>query len=297
MAVSGGGIDGQRLLVLMAGSGGGFDGRRKSLITTNHDVCVLNYVNDMNSRNDNHCANVINVANQKKHKPKVKNLKKIGSKERLTSPKPSKLRICLRLSTTGRIFDLKGNIIASSEFECQSVYSNGDNACTSNPQEPTSKQFPNSTSFLGRLSKFVYGTVCFGNDHMAVILGYDLEVAFRRKTCFVKNIEGVDMLKGNRTTNLYTINLYEIASTSPLFLMARATSTKSWLWLQPMYDDYIGGQPSVSPRTYPIAPANQVLKTLTASTTIVDTALTPTNSSPQAANIPNTSQDVDETQQ
>nr|GEY60821.1 hypothetical protein [Tanacetum cinerariifolium] len=60
----------------------------------------------------------------------------------------------------------------------------------------------------------------------------DLEVAFRRNTCFVRNLEGVDLLKGNRTTNLYTINLHEMASASPICLMARATSSKSWLWHQ-----------------------------------------------------------------
>ncbi|GJV67993.1 retrovirus-related pol polyprotein from transposon TNT 1-94 [Tanacetum coccineum] len=47
-----------------------------------------------------------------------------------------------------------------------------------------------------------------------------------------KNLEGVDLLKGNRTTNLYSINLDEMASTSPICIMARATSTKSWLWHQ-----------------------------------------------------------------
>ncbi|GJX56833.1 retrovirus-related pol polyprotein from transposon TNT 1-94 [Tanacetum coccineum] len=60
----------------------------------------------------------------------------------------------------------------------------------------------------------------------------DLEVASRRNTCFVRNLEGVDLLKGNRTTNLYTINLYEMASASLICLMARATYTKSWLWHQ-----------------------------------------------------------------
>ncbi|GJZ15204.1 integrase, catalytic region, zinc finger, CCHC-type containing protein [Tanacetum coccineum] len=55
----------------------------------------------------------------------------------------------------------------------------------------------------------------------------DLKVAFRRNTCFVKNLEGVDLLKGNRTTNLYTINLHEMAYASLICLMARATSTKS----------------------------------------------------------------------
>nr|GFA73036.1 retrovirus-related Pol polyprotein from transposon TNT 1-94 [Tanacetum cinerariifolium] len=47
-----------------------------------------------------------------------------------------------------------------------------------------------------------------------------------------KNSRGVDLLKGDRSTNLYTINLYEMASTSPICLMARASSTKSWLWHQ-----------------------------------------------------------------
>ncbi|GJY61991.1 retrovirus-related pol polyprotein from transposon TNT 1-94 [Tanacetum coccineum] len=59
----------------------------------------------------------------------------------------------------------------------------------------------------------------------------DLEVAFRRNTCFVRNLEGFDLLKENHTTNLYTINLHEMAS-AYLCLMARATSIKSWLWHQ-----------------------------------------------------------------
>ncbi|GJS38660.1 putative ribonuclease H-like domain-containing protein [Tanacetum coccineum] len=98
---------------------------------------------------------------------------------------------------------------------------------------------------------FLAGIVRFRNDHVAVILGFgdlqcgkilitrvyfveglrhnlfsvwqfcdsDLEVAFRR------NLEGVDLLKGNRTRNLYTINLHDMASTSPICFMAHATST------------------------------------------------------------------------
>ncbi|GJR25814.1 retrovirus-related pol polyprotein from transposon TNT 1-94 [Tanacetum coccineum] len=60
----------------------------------------------------------------------------------------------------------------------------------------------------------------------------DLEVAFRRNTCFIRNLKGDDLLKGNHITNLYTINLHDMASASPICLMARATSTKSWLWHQ-----------------------------------------------------------------
>ncbi|GJW38444.1 retrovirus-related pol polyprotein from transposon TNT 1-94 [Tanacetum coccineum] len=118
---------------------------KQCLITVNHDVCMLNYVNDMNSRALNKNENVENVENQKKHKPKVRKAKKVGSKERLASPKPSTPRSCFRWSPTGRMFDLKGKIIATSEYVCQSDCSKGDNAYTSNPQEPFSKRFPNST--------------------------------------------------------------------------------------------------------------------------------------------------------
>ncbi|GKA86432.1 hypothetical protein Tco_0808143 [Tanacetum coccineum] len=132
---------------------------KQCLITTDHDVCVLNYVNGMNSFGDKLSANISKVANQKKHKPEVKKPKKVRSKERLVSPKPSKPRIYLRWSPNRRIFNLKGKIIASSEFERQSNSSNGDLACNSNPQEPTIKQFLDSTSFLGRLSRFIYGAL------------------------------------------------------------------------------------------------------------------------------------------
>nr|GEZ31564.1 retrovirus-related Pol polyprotein from transposon TNT 1-94 [Tanacetum cinerariifolium] len=94
---------------------------------------------------------------------------------------------------------------------------------------------------LKLLINFVWkfmGTVRFGNDHVAAILGFgrfcdsDLEVAFRRNACFARNLEGVDLLKGDRSTNLYTINLHEMASVSPICLMARASFTKSWIWHQ-----------------------------------------------------------------
>nr|GEX93283.1 retrovirus-related Pol polyprotein from transposon TNT 1-94 [Tanacetum cinerariifolium] len=97
------------------------------------------------------------------------------------------------------------------------------------------------TGNLKLLINFIWkfmGTIRFRNDHVAAIMGFrqfcdsDLEVAFRRNACFVRNLEGVDLLKGDHSTNLYTINLHEMASASPICLMARASSTKSWLWHQ-----------------------------------------------------------------
>nr|GEX04318.1 hypothetical protein [Tanacetum cinerariifolium] len=54
----------------------------------------------------------------------------------------------------------------------------------------------------------------------------DLEVAFRKDACFVRNLEGVDLLEEARSTNLYTINLHEMAFPSPICLMARLPKFK-----------------------------------------------------------------------
>ncbi|GJU73979.1 retrovirus-related pol polyprotein from transposon TNT 1-94 [Tanacetum coccineum] len=57
-----------------------------------------------------------------------------------------------------------------------------------------------------------------------------LEVAFRSNTCYVQNLEGDDLLSGSRESNIYTISIPELATSSIVCLMSKATSTKSWLW-------------------------------------------------------------------
>ncbi|GJR89247.1 retrovirus-related pol polyprotein from transposon TNT 1-94 [Tanacetum coccineum] len=58
----------------------------------------------------------------------------------------------------------------------------------------------------------------------------DLEVAFQKNTCFIRNLEGVDLLSGSRDTNLYTISLDDMLKTSSICLLSKASKTKSWLW-------------------------------------------------------------------
>ncbi|GJZ18383.1 retrovirus-related pol polyprotein from transposon TNT 1-94 [Tanacetum coccineum] len=116
------------------------------------------------------------------------------------------------------------------------------------------------------------GTVCFGNDHFAAITGYgdyvqgnltichvyyveglghnllsvgqfcdgDLEVAFRLNMCHVWNLEGDDLLMGSRDSNLYTISISKMVASSPVCLMSRVTSTKSWLWHRRLSHLYFG---------------------------------------------------------
>ncbi|GJR31938.1 retrovirus-related pol polyprotein from transposon TNT 1-94 [Tanacetum coccineum] len=58
----------------------------------------------------------------------------------------------------------------------------------------------------------------------------DLEVAFWKNTCFICNLEGVDLLSGSRDINLYTISLDDMLKSSPICLLSKESKTKSWLW-------------------------------------------------------------------
>ncbi|GJW19811.1 retrovirus-related pol polyprotein from transposon TNT 1-94 [Tanacetum coccineum] len=119
----------------------------------------------------------------------------------------------------------------------------------------------NRSQLMNFISKFL-GTVRFRNDQIARIVGYDdyqlgnviismvyyveglghnlfsvgqfcdedLEVAFWKNTCFIRNLEGVDLLSGSRDINLYTISLGDMLKSSPICILSKASKTKSWLW-------------------------------------------------------------------
>ncbi|GJY16441.1 retrovirus-related pol polyprotein from transposon TNT 1-94 [Tanacetum coccineum] len=106
------------------------------------------------------------------------------------------------------------------------------------------------------VNKFL-GTVKFGNDHVAKILGYgdyqignftisrvyyveglghnlffvghfcdsNLEVAFRQHSCFIRNLEGVDLSTGSQGNNLYTLSLGDMMTSSPICLLSNASKT------------------------------------------------------------------------
>ncbi|GJY62937.1 retrovirus-related pol polyprotein from transposon TNT 1-94 [Tanacetum coccineum] len=84
------------------------------------------------------------------------------------------------------------------------------------------------------MQKFIR-TVIFGNDHFGAIMGYgdyviDLEVAFRKHLCYVRDIDGVELIKGSRGSNLYTISVEDMMKSSPICLLSKASKNKSWLW-------------------------------------------------------------------
>nr|GEZ35103.1 retrovirus-related Pol polyprotein from transposon TNT 1-94 [Tanacetum cinerariifolium] len=73
-----------------------------------------------------------------------------------------------------------------------------------------------------------------GLGHNLFFVGqfYDsnLEVVFRQHTCFICNLEGVDPLTGSLGNNLFTLSFEDMMVSSPIFLLSKASKTKSWLW-------------------------------------------------------------------
>nr|GFC73191.1 hypothetical protein [Tanacetum cinerariifolium] len=90
----------------------------------------------------------------------------------------------------------------------------------------------NRALLMNFVEKFL-GTVRFGNNDFAVIDGYgDVVIGSMtiKKVYYVE--DGVDLLTGDRSSNLYTIALNEVASNSSSCPLAKASSSQSWLWHQ-----------------------------------------------------------------
>nr|GEW04967.1 hypothetical protein [Tanacetum cinerariifolium] len=96
-----------------------------------------------------------------------------------------------------------------------------------------SKHMTGNRALLTNFVEKFLGTIRFCNNDFAVIAGYgDVVIGSTtiKKVYYVE--DGVDLLTGDRSSNLYTISLNEIASNSLFFLLAKASSSQSWLWHQ-----------------------------------------------------------------
>ncbi|KAI3707227.1 hypothetical protein L6452_25556 [Arctium lappa] len=58
----------------------------------------------------------------------------------------------------------------------------------------------------------------------------DLEVNFKAKSCYVRNVEGEELLVGTRESDLYTINLSDVQTEKQVCLLSKASMQQSWLW-------------------------------------------------------------------
>ncbi|GJT42265.1 retrovirus-related pol polyprotein from transposon TNT 1-94 [Tanacetum coccineum] len=172
------------------------------VFNSNHDACVSRYLKDVNARTKK--PNVVPISASK---PKRKANKSVATPHKKT-------------------------IVQFILFIVDSV-------CT--------KHMTGNLKLLCNFVEKFLGTVHFGNDQFAPILGYgDLiqgNVTIKREsTCFVRDLQGNDLLTGSRGSDLYTISLQETSSSTPIYFMAKASPTQAWLWhrrLSHLNFDYI----------------------------------------------------------
>nr|GEW49269.1 putative ribonuclease H-like domain-containing protein [Tanacetum cinerariifolium] len=138
----------------------------------------------------------------------------------------------------------------------------GVNHCTNaSGSQPRSNTKNNKISPAKGVNKMIFR---FENDHFGAIMGYgdyiivnsvisrvyyveglghnlffvrqfcdsDLEVKFRKHSCYVRDTDGVELIKGSRRFNLYTISVEDMMKSSPICLLSKSSKNKSWLWHQ-----------------------------------------------------------------
>ncbi|GJS82886.1 integrase, catalytic region, zinc finger, CCHC-type containing protein [Tanacetum coccineum] len=232
-----------------------------SMFDARHELCFLEFVSDMNA-----CSKSKSIKKAKKKeewKPTEKVFTKIGYNWRPTGRTFTLVRNAChltRITATNKVpfrEPIPLEVVAQ-----ESVVTKVVQIVLWYLDSGFSKHVTRDRSQLTNFIHKFLGTVKFGNDQIAKIMGYgdyqignttisrvyymeglghnlfsvgqfcdsDLEVAFRKHTCFVCNLEGVDLLSGSREINLYTLSIRDMVASSPICLLSKASKTKSWLW-------------------------------------------------------------------
>ncbi|GJX27924.1 retrovirus-related pol polyprotein from transposon TNT 1-94 [Tanacetum coccineum] len=227
----------------------------KYVFNSNHDVCVYKFLNDVNARTKK--PNVVPISTRKPKSQANKSVatqrKKTVASESTTQKSKSYYRMLYEKTSkawkwwieqqcpsgykwvpktkTKRVPKVRNeNVQKRVSFTVdnasritnivQLILFNVDFGCT--------KHMTGNLMLLCNFVEKYLGTVRFGNDQFAPILGYgDL---------------GNDLLNGNRGSDLYTISLQETTSSTLICLMAKASPTQAWLWhrrLSHLNFDYI----------------------------------------------------------
>nr|GEW62537.1 hypothetical protein [Tanacetum cinerariifolium] len=214
----------------------------KCFISTNHDMCVIKYLNSVNAS-----SSAKNVMRKVKQVWKPKHVKQVWKATGTV------------LTTVGYQWKSMGRIFTLGE-QCPLTRSYR-SSCGIWTQAAQKHMTGDRSQLRIFMKKFIW-IVRFENEHFGAIMGYgdyvigdsvisrvyyveglghnlfsveqlcdfDLEVAFRKHLCYVRDTNGVELIKGSHGSNLYTILVEDMMKSSPIFLLSKASKTKSWLW-------------------------------------------------------------------
>ncbi|GKC16408.1 retrovirus-related pol polyprotein from transposon TNT 1-94, partial [Tanacetum coccineum] len=54
--------------------------------------------------------------------------------------------------------------------------------------------------------------------------------AFKKSTCYIRDLKGNDLFTGSHDTDLYSITFQNTTSPNPIYLIAKASSSQTWFW-------------------------------------------------------------------
>nr|GEW10416.1 integrase, catalytic region, zinc finger, CCHC-type, peptidase aspartic, catalytic [Tanacetum cinerariifolium] len=240
----------------------------KCVLNVKHDMCVLHYLNDMNSRT----KMTIDVPVSTREPNRIVNQsiaipfrKTVASESTNQKPRHTTKKLYEHFSKAcswrypkftppGYKWTPKSQIENINPNLVEIILFIVDSGC--------SKHMTGNLKLLTNFVEKFMGSVKFRNDQIASILSYgdlvqgtvtikrvyyieglnhnlfsigqfydaDLEVAFRKSTCYICNLKENDLLIGSRGTDLYSITLQDTSSPNPICLIAKATSSQAWLW-------------------------------------------------------------------
>ncbi|GJZ69948.1 retrovirus-related pol polyprotein from transposon TNT 1-94 [Tanacetum coccineum] len=203
--------------------------------SNNHDFCVLDFINDVNTRDKS--KSIKKTSKRKVWKPTGKVFTNIRYTWRPTSRTFTIIgNACplTRITTTAEVPLRKPTALESDTPKpvVTLVYSRKPRKSKTNGSIVS--DVPSSSLDECRSSKLLSDWDCYnlkglGHNLFSVRQFYDsnLKVAFRQHTCFIRNLEGVDLLIRSRGNNLYTLSLGDIMVSSPICLLSKASKTKS----------------------------------------------------------------------
>ncbi|GJY80965.1 retrovirus-related pol polyprotein from transposon TNT 1-94 [Tanacetum coccineum] len=218
----------------------------KCVLNDNHDMCVLHYINGMNSRTKMPMVVPINTrepkrtVNQSVQHPLREQLLQNPLTKNLEAQLGSNMSRLVRHVNGGTLVEIILFIV--------------DSGC--------SKHMTGNLKLLSNFVEQFLGMVKFRNDQIAPILGYgdlvqgnvtikrvyyveglnhnllsvgqfcdaDLYAAFWKSACYIRDLKGNDLLTGSPGTDLYSITLQDTSAPNPICLMAKASSSQAWLW-------------------------------------------------------------------
>ncbi|GJU21501.1 retrovirus-related pol polyprotein from transposon TNT 1-94 [Tanacetum coccineum] len=207
----------------------------KCLFDVNHAVCLIECVNDVNVRNK---AKSKRNKKRKVWKPTGKVFTKIRFSWKPTGRTFTIVgnRCHLTRITSTKIVPPKESTIAPVVTPTQGilVYSKRPKASRSIGSSSKAKIVESNTANTKEPNQS-WGSTISDVPSFSLIncnLSKLFCVAFRKHTCFIRDLEGVDLLKGSRGSNLYMLSLETLMLYSPVCLLSKASKTKSWLWHQ-----------------------------------------------------------------